>query len=332
VFGYNKVLVTGGTGFIGSFLVKSLLKSGKPIRCLVRDRERGGLLERSGIEIRYGDILQPETLCGIADDIEVVIHCAALGHVSSRSKADFDEFYKINVIGSLNLAGEALKSRVKKFIQVSSTAAMGLIEGQIASEDTPCNPTTPYQKSKFLAERKLMDFSKEKGLPLLILRPCMVYGPFGGGELLRWCKAMKKGLFPRVGSGKNLSPFIHIDDLVSGIILAVEKGRTGEIYLLTSDESFDMNMVTKIMAEELRIKFVPRIPTTILLVSSYLIEMMAVVWRFRPPVTVQNIKSMATDRLFDISKAKKELGFSPQYPIEKGLRETIRFYLDSGFL
>jgi len=323
----QKILVTGASGFIGSFLIKELLKSGKNVRYLTRKTLKGKLPDNPLLDERIGDLTQPGTIKGISEQIDVVVHCAAKGHVSSMGNKAYRDFYSVNVEGSLNLARECLDKGVRKFILISSTAAMGLIKKEIANELSPCKPITPYQKSKYLAEKKLLELSEKNGLPLIILRPCMVYGPYPGGELLRWCRALKKRMFPKVGFGKNLSPIIHIDDLVTGIISAIEQGQISETYLLTSEKSYDMNLIIKTMCEELDIRYVPRIPVWIFLLSAYIIEITSTLFKFNTPVTSQNIRSMAADRLFDIGKAKNDLGFSPSYPIEKGLRETIRFYL-----
>jgi nucleoside-diphosphate-sugar epimerase len=329
---YQKFLVTGASGVIGSRLVERLYGSGKKIKVLTRNKPNVEKLLNFDIDLHIGDLEDPVTLKNISKDIEVVIHCAGIGNVSAISKKDYETFYKVNVEGTLNLAKECSQKNVKKFIHLSSTAAMGLIRDIVSTEKTPCNPKTPYQKSKYLSEQKLLEMSGKFDLPVVVLRPSMVYGPFAGGELLRWCRTLKKGLFPRVGFGKNLTPMIYIDDLMNGIVAAIQMGKPKETYLLCSNQSYEMNEIIDIITTELKIKFVPTVPKSILLASAFIIENLSRIFGFEPFVTTRNILSLSSNRLFDITKAKSDLGFNPSYTIGQGIRESISYYLNNDLL
>ena len=328
-----RVLVTGATGFIGRHLVRTLISEGNFCRCLVRRTSDPSRLKDLGAEIFSGDLNDSKSLQGIAKDIDVVHHLAAEGHVSAVSDDDNKRFNRINVQGTENLAKECLNASIRKFVHFSSTAAMGLINKPMIDESTPCEPTTPYQISKFDSEEKILSFWKEHDLPALVLRPCLVYGPGGGNEFLKLCRLIKKGLFPRIGKGLNLMPMVHVKDVVDAALMAAHKGNPGEIYLAASESSFQMEYIRKLILEAMGIKrpYI-YIPKSCAIIGAGIIEQVAWILKVTPIVTRKNIESTVTDRRIDISKAKRELGYRPSVGIESGISESVQWYLQRGLL
>ena len=327
------VLITGGTGFVGRHLVRALIEKGALVRMLVRKTSKIEEFKELGIELVHGDTTKRDSLQGIAKDIDVVYHLAAMGHVSAISKAAYQRFFDVNVNGTNNLAEECCNNKVDKFIHFSSTAAMGLIKKPLVDETMPCRPSTPYQKSKYESEKTILTNWKEKGLPAVILRPCMIYGAGGTGEFTKICRLIKKGLFPKVGRGKNLTPMVYVDDVVQAAILAGERGIPGETYLIASDNSFELDRIRDLILKELGIKRIyPCVPTTLSKIGAWGIESLAKTFGFTPIVTYQNIDSTATDRVFNISKAKRQLGYNPKTSLKDGIRKTLNWYLERGYL
>lgn len=328
-----RVLVTGATGFIGAHLVQALISEGNSCRCLVRRTSDLSGLKELGAEIFSGDLTDPKSLQGVARDIDIVYHLAAEGHVSAVSDNANKRFKKINVHGTENLAKECLDAPINRFIHFSSTAAMGLINRHILDESIPCEPSTPYQISKFDSEQIILSFWKEHSFPGLVLRPCLVYGPGEGSEFLKLCRLIKKGLFPKIGKGLNLMPIVHVKDVVDAAIIAARKGRLGEIYLIASQRSFQLEYIRRLILEVMGIKrpyiYVPE--SWAILVAG-IIERLAEISRSTPIVTRKNIKSTITDRKFDISKARRELGYMPSVGIKFGIEKTVEWYLQKGLL
>lgn len=328
-----RVFITGGSGFIGTHLVSHLIDCGCYCRCLVRKNGQASQLKDMGADLIYGDILDPVSLDGTVENIDIVYHLAALGHVSAISKEAYRQFRRVNVEGTRNLAEECRKYRISKFLHFSSTAAMGLIKEPIVDERTECLPNTPYQHSKRDSEEVILSYWKKYKLPVVILRPSMVYGPGGQGEFLKWCRLMKKGLFPRVGRGKNLTPLVHVDDVVKAAIQAGERGVQGETYLITFDHSFELDLIRDLVLQELGIKRpYPYVPTFLAKLGAKGIELLANTLRFTPIVTYRNIDSTAFDRVFSISKAENQLGYHPKTSLEDGIRQTLSWYLEGGYL
>jgi dihydroflavonol-4-reductase len=331
-----KYLVTGAAGFVGPYLIRRLLSSGQGCRCIVRSRGKAkeSLVsqEAGPVEIVEADITKPETLYGMCDGIDTVIHMATLGHMSHH-KVPSEMFDKVNVDGSVNVAKEALRARVPRFIHCSSVAAMGICEDVPATEESFCKPHHPYGLSKLRADQEIQRLVNEAGLPAVIVRFSMVYGPGDHRDVLRLVRLAKKGLIPRIGKRTKLTPLIHVEDAVKGLLLAAERGRTGEVYLITNEASEPFDHLVGIIREALGSRvFSVYIPEWAALLAASLIEKAFLALGKSPPVTRKNIESTLADRVFSVEKAKRELGFEPATDVEMGLKETVSWYIRNGWL
>ncbi len=327
-----KYLITGATGFIGPYLVRAILASGHSCRCLVRSDSKAGVLKQPGAELVQGDITKPETLTGIADGMDCVIHMATLGHMSNFAVTE-SMFEQINVQGTLNIMREALAAKVNKVVHCSTVAAMGICNDVPATEESPCNPHHPYGQSKLKAEKEVLKLVADEKLPASIIRFSMVYGPGDPRDMLKLTRMAKKGLFPKVGTRPKLTPLIHVEDAVNGLLLTAEKGRPGEIYLITNNNSEPFDTIRTIILHALKIRRFPLfIPEWAALSVAYLIEKGFTYMGKSPPVSRKNIESTLADRIFSINKAKRELGFVPQVNPSQGLKNTVLWYRKNGWI
>ncbi len=328
-----KILVTGGTGFMGTYLVPILLDQGHNVRLLVRDMEKAHKLFGDECEIVNGDIRDRETLKGLCDGIEIVYHMAALmGHDSPSNEA-FEKFRKVNVDGVQNIIHAAKEGNVKKFIYISSTAAMGLQNLVNIDEETECKPYTPYQVTKREAELMILNEVRLNQFPAVIVRPSMVYGPGFKGDFLTIAKVCKTGFFPKIGKGQNLSPALYIEDLAMALERFIENGKVGEIYLLSSNQSYSLEDTVRIIGKALnkRIHYV-YIPKFIALLGAEILEKICIFLCKNPPVTKRNIESVSQDRIINISKLCKEINFVPNIMLSEGLPKTIEYFQEKGYL
>jgi dihydroflavonol-4-reductase len=330
----SRILVTGATGFIGRNLVRVLIKNGYHIRALVRDVERAErILGRRNIEYVVGDVRDRESLKNISDGITAVYHLAAITGHDSPSESAFRRYREVNVEGTKIIAESCLGRKIGKFIYISSTAAIGLSKDKVVNEETPCSPRTPYQVSKYEAEMVVREFTRKYGLPGVILRPSMVFGVGSDGDLLTIARIVKRGIFPRIGFGRNLSPAVHVDDLVDCMISAKDKALVGETYIITSERSYATEEIVRIIAEaldvEVRMIFVPKL---VAMFGAWIVEHALTALGKKPFVTVRNIESRSTDRLFDVTKAKVDLSFHPQSSIDMSLREVVAYYRSEGLV
>lgn len=323
-----KALVTGGTGFVGRYLVSALLKKGFSCRLLVRPTSDTSWIERKeNVELRQGDVTRPETLDEIGRGVDYVFHLAAAGHVSAISSRAYEKFTAVNVEGTKNIISRCREQGIKKFVFFSSTAAMGLIKKRLVDENDPPQPVTPYQKSKLESERTALQLGGKFDVPVVVLRPCMIYGVGGRGEFFKICRLMKKGLFPKVGRGKNLTPLVHVKDVVAGALEAAENGKKGEVYLLTSEHSIELDRMRELVMQAWGQRAVyPYVPKWAMFFAAGCFELFAKITGTAPLVTRRNIASTVWDREFSIQKAASQLGYRPQISFRNGILETVRWY------
>ena len=327
-----KFLITGTTGFIGPHLVKRLVDDRHTCRCLVRNSSNAEPLKALGVELVEGDITRSETLEGIGDGIDTILHLATLGHTSNFTVTE-TMFQAINVDGALNVMKEASRAGVSKIVHCSTVAAMGICSEVPADESSVCNPHHPYGRSKLRAEQAIQKLISEKGLPAVIVRFSMVYGPGDPRDILKLTRLARKGLFPKIGGRPKLTPLIHVEDAVEGLLLAGEKGRVGETYLITNRESLPFDDLRKIFQKALEISRLPLyVPEWLGLAAASVLEKSFMLAGKSPPVSRKNIESTLADRVFSIEKAQKELGFNPQIDPAKGLTETVAWYKEQGWV
>jgi len=327
-----KYLITGATGFIGPFLLERLISEGHSCRCLVRPGSEIKVMQHPAVEIVTGDITRPETLTGIGEGMDYLLHLATLGHMSNFTVTE-EMFETINVTGTLNIMAEALKSGIEKIVHCSSVAAMGICDDLPATEESVCNPHHAYGRSKLKAEKLVKTLVAEKKLPAAIIRFSMVYGPGDPRDILKLTRMAKRGTFPQIGSKPKLTPLIHAEDAVTGLLLAADHGHAGEIYLLTNKNSEPFDNIRKIIQEALGTRRPTiHVPEFAALSLATMIEKTFTSIGKTPPVTKKNIESTLADRVFSIEKAEKELGFAPAIDPAKGLKETAIWYKEKGWV
>jgi nucleoside-diphosphate-sugar epimerase len=325
-------LVTGATGFIGPYLISRLKALGHTCRCLIRSGSDISVLDGFDVEFVTGDITDPETLINIGEGIDCLIHMATLGHMSNFtvSEAQFDA---VNVQGTVNIMKAALDAGIKKIVHCSTVAAMGICPDIPATEESVCHPHHSYGRSKLRAEKEVLHRIKENGLPAVIIRFSMVYGPGDRRDMLKLVRMAKRGLFPKIGKGTKLTPLIHAEDAVSGILTAAGRGITGEIYLITNPRSERFDDIRKIIQEALGVYRTDLyIPEWAALALASVIEKTFSLAGKTPPVSRKNIESTLADRVFSVEKAIKELGFNPKIDPCDGIKETVIWYREKGWI
>ena len=332
-------LVTGATGFIGSHLCEELAKRGKKTRCLVREKETGEMhkenekmLRSIGAEIYYGDLNDRGSLKNIAKGVDVVFHLAAIARPMNIPR---EKYFEVNVEGTKNLFEACKGEKIRKIVHVSSISAIGPSrDGKPVSEKTSARPVDTYGESKLESEKAAFDFIKKYKLPVVIVRPPMIYGP-GDFELLKLFKAVNTGFFPvNMGGGKGHFEFCFVKNLVKGIILASEKGAVGEIYHLSAERAYTLAEVagTIAKAEKKSLLKLP-FPKAVFWLGGKAMEISGRIFGFHPPFKGGTMEWMTTDYwVSDISKAKKELGYRQEFSLQEGVEETVAWYKKKGII
>jgi nucleoside-diphosphate-sugar epimerase len=305
------ILITGGTGRIGKHLVNALVNQGEKVRVLVRK----GMIENENVEVFYGDILNKESIKKAVDGVDVIYHLAAIVDYLAPK----DLMFNVNVIGTKNLLEV---SKAKKFIYLSSTAAMGKKLKEIpANENTPCHPSDFYGKTKLDAEKLV----KESGGT--IIRSADVFGPGFREGYDYLIEGLESGNLPIIGDGKNFIQWIHINDLIQALILAKENGNSGEVYIVAGKEVKTFNECVELLTKYLQVEPPKKHVSKFLAKTKVNFNMLkAKVKKERPKVISEYVEKITANRSFDISKAKKELGFEPKVSYEDAAREMVEEY------
>jgi nucleoside-diphosphate-sugar epimerase len=245
-----KILITGATGFIGRALVAELLQQDFNVSIAVR--QKTNLFSEKVKQFVVGDFKSNPDFSASLSEIDCVIHLAGKAHVIGKTKTSvLDEFRKINSELTLNLAKEAVVSKVKRFIFLSSIGVNGNQNNQPFLEiDTP-NPQEPYAISKYEAEQGLLKLAKNSSLEVVIIRPPLVYGnnaPGNFGRLIQWAGA--KIIFPLpLGAVNNVRSLIAIDNLVSFIITCtLHPKAANEIFIISDDDNLSTTQLLKKIA------------------------------------------------------------------------------------
>lgn len=326
-----KILVTGGTGFIGGYFVPMLLKKGHRVRLLVRDVKKARNQFGEQCEYFVGDVTDKESIKGCCEDIDIVFHLVAKSGNELPTKENFEIFRRINVCGTKNIIDEC--GDIKKFIYVSSTAAMGLVKDNPITEKSMCEPYLPYQVTKFEVEELIREKCKE-GFPGIIIRPTKVYG-INEREYnyLTLAMLVKKGAFLKIGSGHNYTSNIYVTDFAQALVRMIDGGVIGETYIATSNESIDFIKSGRIIAEELDVKLkIIKVPAWIMILAATIEEKLFTMMGKKPIVTKRNILMTIQDRVYDISKIKQDTGYAPEIAMEQGIRTVIRWYKEKGLI
>jgi len=323
----EKILVTGGTGFIGSHLVEALVKRGYKVRCLVREKSDVKHLKDLGVELVYGDICDENSLKNAVQGVSVVFHLAG---ILGRWGVPKEVYWDIHVKGTENLLKACIENGVKRIIYCSSAGVLGPIEKPPADESYPYNPSNIYEKTKAEAEKAILN-CKEK-LEVTVIRPEFVYGP-RDMHVLRLFDSIQKGRFFIIGDGESLLHPTYIDDLIQGFLLCLENEESiGEIYLITGETPVKVRDLVAMIAEELGVS-PPKIhvPKWLAYMAAILFESASRLFNFEPPITLSQVKFFTQHRAFDYSKAKSELGYCP-INLKKGIRKTVSWYRKNGYL
>ena len=331
------ILVTGGTGFIGSHLVEALARTGRRLKCLVRNTSNTSFLEKIGVELVLGDLMDRRSLDKAVQGVDTVYHLAAqVRPLKSLSRlSDFNRSYTlVNFDGTKNLVQACLASGVKKFIYFSSIAAMGV--GEDMTEDMPCRPVTLYGKSKKETEDYVLSLFKKEHFPVIVIRPGQIYGPRCIGMLTLF-KLIKYNIFFTVGDGNNKIPICYVDDLVSATLSAAAKGVVGEIYFIGGKNCTFREFVLAI-ADELGVSIRKEsFPKDVFQVGVNLKEciesLLNFKWcPFRMDISSGGIKSITSPCSGSVEKAIRVLGYVPSIGFREGIHSTAQWYKEYGLI
>ena len=326
----GKVLVTGATGFTGGALARRLASHNAPVRALVRDSARAAPLAELGIEIAQGDLCDPAALREAMRGVDVVYHIAALYRQQGVEPRLFRE---VNGTAVQHLLDAAIEAGVSRFVHCSTIGVHGDVKRPPAAEDAPFAPGDLYQESKLEGERIAARYMVEGRLPITIFRPAGIYGP-GDLRFLKLFRGIKRGRFPMIGDGRTLWHGVYIDDLVDGIVrCGTVDQAVGGTFILGGPEYTTLNELVALVAYAVDAS--PprlRIPLAPVYAAAAACEAVCRPLGLEPPLHRRRVDFFTKSRAFDISKARRELGYAPQVSIREGVARTSAWYAEQGLL
>lgn len=308
-----KVVVTGGSGFLGSRLVGRLLKEKHDVTAFCRRKEPA--MEEDGVKFALGDIRRYEDVENAVAGADIVYHLAICLDEASP------DLWEINVNGTKNVIEACKKHRVKQLIYMSSSGVLGATK-EPARESFPYKPGTKYERSKAEAEKLIIS----SGIPYTIIRTAIIIGPN-----LIWAAIFDaaRKRYPIIGSGKNYWHLVHIND-VADLLCAVKANRKAinEVFHIASKDSPRYIEVYKMIADALNTEMAHKhVPVALAKAAAAFHELACKIRKKKPKVTLMrsSIDRLTRNRIISTEKAKKVLGFEPKFTTKEAIEESVKY-------
>lgn len=324
-------MVTGATGFLGSALVAELITRRQTVRILARDGKRARQQFGDAVTIIPGDVTDAAQVQQAVEGASVIYHLAGcLYHPSIP-----EELYRrTHVEGTRTLLQACLgQTQLRRIVHASTTGVQGITGETPAAEDAPFAPTNVYEATKLEGELLALGAFHEQGLPVTVVRPGLVYGP-GDLHLLGFFAALKKGLFRVIDGGKASLHPVYIDDLVAALLLCAECPRaTGRSYNIAGERPVTVRELATAIAHALGRELpVGNIPLWLANLASDVFAVMPGMKGERAPLTRSRVKFLTNSRVYDITRARSELGYAPKVGLEEGMGLTASWYYKHHYL
>ena len=325
-----KVLVNGATGFTGGHLARAVAVRGYDVRALVRDDTRGTDLARAGVTLVTGDLTDSSSWAGALDGVEVVYNIAALYRQAGLAESTYR---RVNAVAVGDLIAAAAASGVRRVVHCSTVGVHGDIEHPPGDEDAPLRPGDVYQDTKVEGERLARAAAERTGIELTIARPSGIYGP-RDRRLLKLFRGVARRRFIVLGHGRIFYHLTYIDDLVEGVRLCGEvTAAAGRTYILAGGEVSTLNELVSLIAEEAGVG-PPRVhlPVWPFWIAGAACEAVCRPLGIEPPLYRRRVDFFTKSRAFRIDRARRELGFVPAVGLRDGVRRTLAWYKERGWL
>ena len=322
------VFLTGATGFIGGRLATVLLARGDRLRCLARDAARARSLANAGAELIEGDVTDAAAMQRGLTGADAAIHLAAVYDVGVVDERLME---RTNVAGTSTFLDGVAKARTPRSIYVSTTVALGPVAAGIGDESTRNHGpySSCYERSKTEAHMRALH-AQQSGSPVMIVCPAYVYGPGDNGPGGKFLQDLVRKRVPGLLSAPAWFSFVHVDDVVAGLVAVLDRGQAGATYVLSGDDA-TINTFAERAAELAGVKppFL-RFPPAMARLTGRVLDNVTRVTGLRFPITRENVDTVSRHRwLHSHAKATAELGWVPR-SLTEGLPETVAWVKSGG--
>jgi dihydroflavonol-4-reductase len=325
-----RVLVTGATGFTGGHLARALAASGDHVRALVRHLSPDIVANLPDVEVVIGDLRDAASLERAAEGVELVYHIAAIYRQAGLRD---NEYRAANAEAVRTVIHAAKAGGARRVVHCSTVGVHGDVEHPPANEDAPLRPGDIYQETKLEGERVAREAARETGVEVVIARPTGIYGP-GDRRLLKLFRGIARRRFVILGDGEIFYHLTYIEDLVEGFRLCgTVPAAAGRTYILAGGEVTTLNALIGLIASEAGVR-PPRVhlPVWPFWTAGALCELVCSPFGIEPPLYRRRVDFFTKSRAFDISRARAELGYAPQVALRDGIRRTLSWYRQAGWI
>jgi nucleoside-diphosphate-sugar epimerase len=325
-----KIALTGASGYTGGRLLAALLARGDAVSALVRARSLTPVLRESGARLVEGDLGDQAALARLVAGADAVLHAAAV----YRTAGHPDSYYRdVNVGGTERLLEAAARAGVRRFVHTSTVGVHGDVKNPPADETAPIAPCDVYQQTKAEGEALALDFGRRRALEVAVVRPGAIYGP-GETRLLKLFRAVARGRYAIVGSGRSFYHPVYIDDLVRGFLLALEhEAAPGEAFIIAGPRYVSQNELAALVARHTGGRVLPfHLPARPIQWAGDVVEALCVPLGLEPPLHRRRVDFWTKSRAFSIDKARRVLGYAPRIDADEGIALTAAWYRQAGWL
>lgn len=323
-------LVTGAGGFVGRYMVDHLLARGIRVRAMVRSPAQAEALRARVEEVVIADLQRPETLPAAVKGVAGIYHIAALFRQAGGPDT---VFFDINARGVDLLMQAAIDAGVGRFILCSTNGVHSHIDHPPADETAPFNPSDTYQASKLEGEKIAMRHFAQGRIRGAVLRPAMIYGP-GDERIGKMFRMIGKGRFFYIGKGQALTHWLDVRDLAQAFHLAMDHDEiNAEAFLIAGRKYMTLKQSAEVIAAQLGVR--PpwlHLPVVPMMWLAYLTEIICAPFGIEPPLFRRRVSFFLKHRAFDISKARRLLGYEPAQDFAGEVADIIADYRARGLL
>lgn len=325
-----QIFVTGGTGFIGSHLIKHLLDQGHQVRALARDEAKAHRLGLLGVDTVIGDVRDRDSLRGALSGSQLLFH---IGNVSRWWLKDKRDFYRINVEGTKNVMEEAMRDGVERVVYMSSLAAIRQPRGVLSREDLERRHDfeSHYARSKYLAEKEVLRMHRQEGLQAVILNPGVVIGPCDLKTFGRMIIDFANRRLAWLPFPETIVPLVYVDDVVEAALAAADRGRVGERYIIVG-HNVSIRGAFEILEELTGIPAPKKtLPPMVVRLIAYFMEVKAFFTKRPPKLPIDAVRAMEIGAIGSNDKAVRELGIEFT-PLSVAFEKALSWYREKGFI
>jgi dihydroflavonol-4-reductase len=325
-----RVALTGASGYTGGRLLEALRARGDEVDVLVRPESVTERIRSRASRVVEGALGDAGAASRLVDGADAVLHVAAV----YRTAGHPDSYYReVNVVGTERLLEAAAGQGVRRFVHTSTVGVHGHIERPPADENAPIAPGDIYQATKAEAEALALDFHRKRGLPVAVVRPGAIYGP-GETRFLKLFRAIARGRYAIVGTGRTFYHPVYIDDLVAGFLLALDRPEAiGESFLVCGPSYVSQSDLAALVAKHTGGRVLPfRIPARPLQWAGDVVEAICLPLGLEPPLHRRRVDFWTKSRAFTIDKARRLLGYAPKVDLDEGIARTAAWYREAGWL